>query len=187
MLFRALCIPGTIRKYQVPGCVCTQNHEKNTPAQLSLVTLAAQHSAVRCRGVSCCAVLCRASLCFLFRTYQTATLASGQSWREPEARVSSSILYSNLLLSLLFSFFVFVNLLVYCCTGIQHQPNPTSMLSLSIYSSTASTAQHSTMTPAQSSKPSTCRSEYKSKEVPGMYVHACGVRVVSLEHGALGF
>ena len=45
------------------------------------------------------------------------------------------------------------------------------MFSLSIYSSTASTAQHSAISPAQSSTPSTCLSEYMSKEVC-IYLHA---------------
>ena len=40
----------------------------------------------------------------------------------------------------------------------------TRMLSLGIYGSTMSTAQHSKITTAQSSKPSTCGSEYISKE-----------------------
>ena len=45
------------------------------------------------------------------------------------------------------------------------------MLSLGIYGSTTSTAQHSDVTPAQSSKPSTCGSEYISKEAC-TYMHA---------------
>ena len=46
----------------------------------------------------------------------------------------------------------------------------TSMLSLGIYGSTTSTAQHSEITTAQSSKPSTCGSEYISK-VACTYMH----------------
>ena len=69
------------------------------------------------------------------------------------------------------------------------------VLSSSFYSSTASTAQHSTaqhstaqhsaIIPAQSSNPSTCRWEHKSKQVYTYVLHTCGVRVVFLEHGAL--
>ena len=59
----------------------------STPASLSYCSSKAHCSAVRCRAlpraVPCCAVLCRALLRFLFRTYQTTTLASIQSWREP--------------------------------------------------------------------------------------------------------
>ena len=47
----------------------------------------------------------------------------------------------------------------------------TSMLSLGIYGSTTSTAQHSEITPAPSSKPSTCGSDYISKE-SCTYMHA---------------
>ena len=47
----------------------------------------------------------------------------------------------------------------------------TRMLSLGIYGSTTSAAQHSEITPAQSSKPSTCGSEYISKEAC-TYMHA---------------
>ena len=47
----------------------------------------------------------------------------------------------------------------------------TRILLLGIYGSTTSTAQHSEITPAQSSKPSTCGSEYISKEAC-TYMHA---------------
>ena len=49
----------------------------------------------------CCTVLCRALQSFLFRTYQTATLACIQSWREPTC-LSSSIGYISLHFPLLF-------------------------------------------------------------------------------------
>ena len=147
--------------------------ENSKPAQLSLPSSAPQRRAVWCRAVSCpavrygavpyCGALCRALLCVVFHTYQTTTLliASWQSWREPAC---PRAFYTALLLNRFFSCFVFVDLFLYC-TGIQQQPNPTNVLPLSIYGSTASTAQHSAITPAQGSKPSTCRSEYISKEV----------------------
>ena len=59
-------------------------------------------------------------------------------------------------------------------------------MSLSIYSSTASTALHSSIAPAESSKPSTCRSEFLSKEIC-TYFRACGVRVVSWSMELLAF
>ena len=83
----------------------------HTPAPFSLATSSStpQRRAVpsgvvpfvRCRALPCCAMLCRALQCFLFRTYQTTTLASIQRWREP-ACISSSILYCSLHFPLFF-------------------------------------------------------------------------------------
>ena len=55
--------------------------------------------AVRCSAVPCCAVLC----CSFFRTYQTTTLASRRSWREP---ASPWDFFTALLVKLLFPFCV---------------------------------------------------------------------------------
>ena len=113
-------------------------------------------------------MLCRSLLCFLFRTYQTTTLASRQSWREP-ACITSSILYS----SLHFPFFKNIFLLMHRYTATN---SSTGVVCTSVYvvvepRAQRSTAQHSAIPAAQSSKPSTCRSEYISEEVC-TYMHA---------------
>ena len=88
------------------------------------------------------------------------------------ASMPSSILFSSVEPSLSIFFYG----LFLLSTGVQQQQYSryhtvvcTSMLSLSIR--TASTAKHSAITPAQSSKPSPCRSEYVRQEVC-TYMHA---------------
>ena len=83
-----------------PSCVyIAEITETRAPAQFSLASSTARRSAVRCRAVPYCPVLCRALRSVLFRAYQTTTLASIQCWLEPACSMSSSILYSCSMLS----------------------------------------------------------------------------------------
>ena len=124
------------------------NHKKSTPTLLSLASSTAQRCVVRCRAlpcgtvpcraVPCGAVLCRVLLCFLFRIYQTTTLASTQSWRETAC---PRALYTAVL-SLHFPSF-FDGLFCYAVPVYSNSSTVlcTSMLPLSIRA--ASTAKHS--------------------------------------------
>ena len=113
---------------------------------------------------------------------------SKQSWREPACRRA---FYTALLLlrSLLFPFFFcVVGLFLYRYTAAVVCM---SML-LSIYSNAASSAQHSTAQHSTAQLPlhklanqvRAGQSTYQMKY--HVCVHACGVRVVFLEHGTLG-
>ena len=121
--------------------------------------------AVRCRAVPRCAVLCIALLCFLFRRYQMATLASIQSWREPACprRIYSAVYIFHFFGAFFYAVPVYRNsstAIVCTCMYVVIEPRAQQ-----------STARHSAITPAQSSKPCSCRSEYVSKEVC-TYMHA---------------
>ena len=120
----------------------------------------------------CGAVLCRALQSVVFRAYQSTTLASIQSWPEP---AYCRVCYTAVL-SLYFPFFSMG--LFLCCTGIQQQQYSSSTYEYVVvqyqnreHTEQQSTTQHCAITPAQSSKPSTCRSEYASKE-ECTYMHA---------------
>ena len=89
-----------------------ESTRKHTPVRFSSASSTARRSAVRCRAVSCCAVLCRAVQRFLFRTYQTTTLASIPTWRGP-ACMSSSILYGSLHFPYTFNYFLVLYRYVY--------------------------------------------------------------------------
>ena len=125
--------------------------------------------AVLCRAVPCCAALC----CAFSLSCSSDDNASKQT-ELARASMSSRILYR----SVEPCFFPCLVGLVYVVPVYSNSSTAvvcTSMLSLSITTaSTAkySTAQHSTsaVTPAQSSKPSTCRSEDVSRVCT--YMHA---------------
>ena len=106
MRCRALpCGAGLCRAAQC--CVRTRYPTKvprtrvYTPPEVSLASSTAHRGAVWCRAVSSLAVWCgavpycsglsRAWLCVLFRTYQTTTLASRHSWREPSCLIGKLV------------------------------------------------------------------------------------------------
>ena len=102
------------------------------------------------------------------RADQSATTyASRQSWREPACRRAFHTAVF-LLLTLIFPFLVLWTFFkpVYSSSNMYDA----AVEHLQQYCE-HSTAQHSAITPVQSSKPSTCRSEYISKQVC-KYMHA---------------
>ena len=172
-----------------------ESTETHAPAQFSLASATTRRSAapcgaVRCRAlraVPCGAVLCRASQSVLFRAYQTATLASVQSWPKP-ACMYSSILYICSMLSS-FSIVLDCNKHLRAVRMQQQTAVPQYVRTCTKYvvepRAQQSTARHSSaITPAQRKiQVRANQITYKKKYVR---VHACGVPFVFLEHGALG-
>ena len=99
-------------------CVHRITNKKHTPAQLSFARSVAQGSTMLyralwlpCRAVQCCAVLCRAFLCFLV-TYQPRQDAHRVGESQLSSRTSCSIFF----LPSFFHFFVLVP--VYSSTSV---------------------------------------------------------------------
>ena len=142
---------------------------------------------VPCRAVRCCAVLWRAVPCFAVRCFSYIpddNVINSKLAELARASMSSSILYSRLSLLSRFCFLgLFFNAVpvysnsesTYECVVREHQ-NPST--------AQHSATQHST---AQRNHPRTKQAKCVPTRIcikRSMYVHACGVRVVCLEHGA---
>ena len=170
----------------------TKTHTAVSPAPFSLASSTARRSAVRCRAVSCpaCgAVLCRAAPCFAECSLScipddNAIIASIQSWPEPACRSSTILCSCGLyfpLLSFIFHCFLDCNRHPRALLMQQQTAVPQYVRVCMSLNREHSKAQRNPPCTRQQTKYVPIRVRIKS-----MYVHACCVPFVFLEHGSLG-